>query len=53
VTCDGREAELARRIEEGSTMTHSETACFRIDEVRTRIREDCARGALPAERCGG
>lgn len=53
LTCGGRDAELARRVEEGTTMTHSETACFRIDEVRTRIREECGRGTLPAEHCQG
>jgi hypothetical protein len=51
--CGGRDAELARRVEEGTTMTHSETSCFRIDEVRTRIREECGRGTLAAEHCGG
>jgi hypothetical protein len=52
VTCDGRDAELARRVEEGTSMTHSETSCFRIDEVRTRIRDECANGSLPPSHCG-
>jgi hypothetical protein len=49
--CRGDEAGLARRIEEGSTMTHLETSCFRIDEVRLRLQEECARGTVPADRC--
>jgi hypothetical protein len=51
--CQGEEAALAQRIEEGSTMTLSEadSTCFRLDEVRARIREECGRGNLAADLC--
>lgn len=49
--CQGEEAGLATRVEEGTNMTHIETTCFRIDEVRTRLQEECERGTVPAERC--
>lgn len=53
LTCEGRDAELARRVEEGTSMTHRETTCFRIDEVRTRIREECGRGTIAPRHCDG
>lgn len=49
--CQGEEAGLATRVEEGTNMTHIETSCFRIDEVRIRLQEECERGTVPAERC--
>jgi hypothetical protein len=49
--CTGEEAGLATRVEEGTTMTHTETDCFRIDEVRIRLQEECERGTVPADRC--
>ena len=49
--CEGEGAALARRIEEGTTMSHLESACFRMDEVRGRLREECESGRLAAELC--
>lgn len=49
--CGAESTALARRIEGGTTMSHAESACFRLDEIRPRIREECGRGRLPAEVC--
>lgn len=53
VECHGQQQELSGQIEEISTMSYSEadSSCFRIDEVRQRIREECERGTLPAVHC--
>ncbi len=49
--CGEEGVELARRIEAETTMSHLESACFRLDEVRLRIREACERGWLSEEVC--
>lgn len=49
--CHGDEVALANQVQEGSDMDHIETECFRIDEVRIRLQEECERGTVPADRC--
>ena len=52
VDCEGQEADLVEAIEQGSMLSHYGTACFRLDEVRPRLAEECLAGRLPAGLCG-
>lgn len=51
--CHGDEDEIVTRIQENTNMVLSEedSICFRLDEVRPRIREACERGSLGAAFC--
>ncbi len=51
--CQGEQTALATRVEEGTEMHYDEgsSTCFRIDEIRLRISEECEQGNLPADRC--
>ncbi len=50
--CHGDHEALATRVEEGTTMVLGEDPiCFRIDEVRLRLAEECERGTVTGDAC--
>ncbi len=49
--CEGDEQGLIDAVEEGTSMRHYGLDCFRLDEVRPRLAEECARGIIPRDRC--
>ncbi len=49
--CRGEAEALAREIEGSTSMTLADSHCFRIDETRMRLREECAAGRLPERHC--
>lgn len=49
--CEGGEQALVDAVEDGTSMHHYGLDCFRLDEVRPRLAEECARGIIPEDRC--
>jgi hypothetical protein len=49
--CDGTEQSLVDAVEDDTTMRQYGLDCFRLDEVRPRLAEECALGNVPADRC--